>query len=154
MIRVFITALALVSAPLQAQIYQCINERGKPVFSDSPCGEAAKQIHLENRSSGLSMSVEGMENVARANQVRKAERDIAKAERRIALLMQEKRRKIARIDHDAQFAADNIAGATYLDSLAKEKQAVIDDYNLRIDLQRDLIKRIESSLQNSVEPAQ
>lgn len=125
-----------------AEIYKCKAANGTLMFTDKPCGKDAEIIQVKNDSSGLNMSGGDFSKITESNRSREQSRDIARIERYIAQLENEKREKLYQLDRRARYANNNLAGATYLESIATEKQSVVDNYNSQIGAQLDIINRL------------
>ena len=54
--------------------------------------------------------------------------------------------EIAALDRQKSSANNNLAGATYLNSLATEQQAISTRYSVEISTQRDRLKQLQDQL--------
>ncbi len=138
LIHLFAFAFAMGCAlPLQAAVYKCEKD-GVTTFSQTPCGEDAQTTNY---------TTVGQERQATpAVAVKKDNNEVDKyiqqrqLKRKIQQLTKKKEEKIAQRNNemnairDKQMSAKNndVAGATYLQSLAQEMAAVVEAYDTEI----------------------
>lgn len=137
--------IALAASTNAATIYKCTDANGSLVFSQNPCAADAEVLDVEVKSSGIDVVGEGdFSRVDAGNNARA--RDRAIADRRLAIRSLENQRdtKISELKRQQGYANNNQAGATYRQSIAIEMQAVGEDYNSRIQAERDAIRDLQS----------
>lgn len=133
------------SGDANAQIYKCTDTNGNLVFSQKPCGADAREVVVKNTTAGVSITGDGdFRRVEAENRTRDIDRAIDRHQRVIDELVRTREAKIAAIRKQQSRAANNLAGATYLQSLATEMQAINEDYNTRIGIERDAIQNLHA----------
>ena len=137
-IHLFAVVLALsCTMPLQAAVYKCEKD-GVTTFSQTPCGEDAQTtsyttVGQESQPTQTVTVKKDTNEVDKYIQQRQLKRQIKK-------VSQDKEEKIAQRNRemnairDKQMSAKNndVAGATYLQSLAQEMAAVVEAYDTEI----------------------
>ncbi len=153
-----IIVVAIVSLySIQAQaVYKCVVE-GKTVFSQTRCADDAAEVDVQVRTPSEEEMVNTAErNEAMSGQLAKnqARRDARKIKNKIAKLEKSIRRHQINMDADLAIikakkatANNNLAGATYEQSLSTEMKAVVDKYTSKIDFAKDKIKQLNSQLE-------
>lgn len=128
--------------------YQCQDKWGQPMFSQQPCGNDAVQGSVTpHANTGSEPSDSAIwTRVEAQNAVRDAERDVARRERRVQQLEQERDNKIAVLKDRSRYAKNNLAGAQFHGSLATEMQAVTEQYNAKIADEERRIERIRNQM--------
>src|SRR5690606_32354734 len=97
----------------------------------------------KDTTSGVSITGDGDFSQADADRrTRDIDRAIHRHYRAMDVWQRQRDAKIAGIRKQQRRAANNLAGATYLQSLATEMQAINDDYNTRIKMERDAIRSL------------
>ncbi|RLQ23543.1 DUF4124 domain-containing protein [Seongchinamella sediminis] len=159
----FAVLLAISStASAQTQFYKCKDQGGQPVFSQRPCGENAQTgtITGPERNGGPvstspaptataatttapSQEPDTWDKVEASRLLREAEREIDRREDRIDYLEAERDKKIAALRNKKRYANNNLAGATWEESISSEMQAVNDQYQSKIDSQQRKIDRLQ-----------
>jgi len=141
-----LTAILICSAPLaNAQIYKCTDEDGKLHYSDKPCAKDAETVQIEDNTSGVSLGKSGdWSKVNESIRAREIERAIDRHQDSIRRLQNARDRELATLRAKQRRAANNLAGATYRQSLATEMQAVSEDYNSRISMEREAIQDLRA----------
>ena len=148
--RWMILATLALSGSVAAQtIYQCEVD-GQLVFSQQPCGEDAKEIEHDFPVVELADPAETrpgnfMDDDNYVKRVR-IERRISRHEATIRNLQRQRDREIAAIRRKARYASNNLAGATWEQSLATEMQALTDRYNSEIGVEQSSIDRLRDDL--------
>jgi hypothetical protein len=133
----------IVVLPVHAtEVYKCKDEKGRLTFSQKPCAKDAEVIKVSGPAqTGTNFAGSDFAEF----DANKAKDDKAKAitniYNRIDSLRAERDRKISNLKRNQGHARNNLAGATYMQSLATEMQSVTDDYNSRIEME---MKEIES----------
>lgn len=130
--------------PVQAtEVYKCKDEKGRLIFSQKPCAKDAEVVKVNTPPAETGTNFAGSD--FSKFDAKKAKDDNAKAianiYKRIDGLRNERDNKINNLKRQQGYARNNLAGATYMQSLATEMQSVTDDYNGRIEME---MKEIES----------
>lgn len=144
-----ITALMLLAGitatPAVAEVYKCIDDKGKARFSDQPCGDNAETIDIKVQSSGVGGSTSGdWSKVVDSNRERDRTRAVDGHETTISRLRNERDDKLDELRSRQGRTNNNLAGATYRQAIASEMQAVSEDYNARISSERETIRDIKT----------
>ena len=88
--------------------------------------------------------------MARERQIREANYEIENLERRIANRSEQMTREMDSLRAQKSRANNNLAGATWEQSLSTEMQAVAARYKVMNDVDQEQIKALREGLQNSV----
>ena len=141
--------LLLLAQATSAEIYKCIDEDGKLHYSDKPCGAEAEVVQFDDASNGITLGSDAdWSKINEANRERSHRRAIDQAIGRhqttINRLQNARDRELAKLRRDKQIAANNLAGATYRKSIAMEMQAVAENYNSRINMERQAIQDLRA----------
>lgn len=129
-----LTLLWLAPPPASAQIYKCVDKHGRPQFSDKPCAQNAVTVEVKDHNSGISHAPEGtFAKVRSDNEVRELRRKIERREREIKKLGRKRDAEIKELKVKQSYAANNLAGATWDQSLATQMNSVSQNYNSQID---------------------
>lgn len=129
--------MLIVSSFAHATIYRC-EENGRLVFSDRPCGDDAEIIEQRSATQvGGSLANPAAEEFlqyrATKEAVSKLDRQIADFERRKANVRQMMDRDLAEWQRNRARANNNLAGATWEQSLAQEAEVKRARYQAEID---------------------
>lgn len=168
--RVFVLAAALTAwttAVGAGEVYKCV-EDGKTVFQDVPCSGSGAKVSVKPANaptspatdspapkdsappsqtalSKLKQNVEAMENERRQREneyeIRGLENDIYSYESRMEIELTALQRKKA-------YAANNLAGATWEQSISTEMEAVSEKYRTRIQIAQDRITQLEREVED------
>lgn len=142
MVRFLILSFLLsASAASQAAVYQC-KVNGQTIFSDRPCGDNAKKIEVvapQSNGGGSMQSDAGDRFMA----IRDAEREMRGLVRKKDAIQKQMDQAHARWQREKRRANNNLAGATWEQSLAQEAEVMRQRYQSQInDVERD-IERLE-----------
>lgn len=144
------------TASAQTSFYKCKDERGNPVFSQRPCGTDAETGSVSGpaHTGGPVTTIESApaaaeppsawDKVEASNLLRDANREIDRREARVASLEAERDRKIAVLKNKKRYANNNLAGATWEESISSEMQAITDQYQSKIDAEHRKIDRLQA----------
>ncbi|QYK04520.1 DUF4124 domain-containing protein [Shewanella zhangzhouensis] len=120
----------LVSDAQASDIYRCEID-GKTVFSQEPCAADAKPINVDHVGSVVGKQTtadtvdlgerEGLKDYVKR---RKIEREIRELELKREHVGRERDKRIKLLQNDRHYARNNLAGATWQQSLAEEMSAV------------------------------
>lgn len=151
MMRICIAAaIALACTTAHAQVYKCKVD-GTTVFSDQPCSSDAKQISVRpagGPSSSVSSPASAAPSPAVVNSssnpqavvarmeheraIREIESKIQRLRSRVLEEQDSMNREVAALRDQKQYANNNLAGATWQQSLSGEMSAVVARYDVRI----------------------
>ncbi|MCG8053858.1 MAG: DUF4124 domain-containing protein [Candidatus Thiodiazotropha endolucinida] len=138
----------------QAEIYKCLDEHGKPTFSQRPCGDSAEVITVkpQKRSNPTPSSreeySEQLEAINTRTEIKKLEREISKLKARKRSLTRKMDAELAALRQKKLYARNNLAGATWEDSISSEMQAVSASYKTKIQATQDHIDEAKVDIQN------
>lgn len=156
----------LLATATQAQVYKC-EVGGKKVFSDKPCAVDAQPIQVRP-ATGSTQAATGRQQVAppapaatevptgsaapislsdRASNLakrRSLKDQIYRKEIEADKLEKEMQDKIQALRNQRRYANNNLAGATWQNSLAEEMNAVADSYGTRIQRVRADVDRLRA----------
>ncbi len=112
-------------------VYQC-KVNGQTTFSDQPCGDNAKEIQVKAPpvNGGGSMQTEAGDRFVKS---RELDREIRRLERDKEDLRDAMDRALARWQEQKRRANNNLAGATWEQSLAQEAEVMRERYQSEID---------------------
>lgn len=146
MLRLALLALSLSFAiPTTAEVYRC-EQNGNTTFSDAPCGKDAENLgDVEAPKPGGSMG-SGLTNEffdERSNErgLKRIENEIDDLEDRRAKMRQAMQAELNQVTRKRRLANNNLAGAVWENSLAKDKEAIQQKWRSRIQDVNDEIKR-------------
>lgn len=140
-----LASLTALSLQAHGAVYQC-KVNGQLTFSDRPCGNDAREVEVRSTPMvGGSLSSEAGEAFV---EQRGKEREISQINRRISRLQDEiedlRRNRDAaliRWQRKKSYANNNLAGATWENSLAQEAEVLRQRY-------QDDIRSLESEIEN------
>jgi len=121
-----------------AAVYQC-TVNGQMTFSDQPCGNDAKEIEVrapERTGSGSMVGAGGkafLEGREKRAELREIDREISDLEDQREQARQNMDAALARYQRKKAYASNNLAGATWEGSLAKEAEVMRERYQSEID---------------------
>jgi hypothetical protein len=140
----------------QTQFYKCKDKWGQPIFSQRPCGENAETGTVSgpeptggpvtSTAAAPPAASEGpsaWDKIEAANVLREANREIDRREDRITSLEKERDQKLAELKNKKRYANNNLAGATWEESISTEMRAITDQYQSKIDSDRRKIDRLQ-----------
>jgi len=129
--RTLLSILLITPALGHAAVYQC-KVNGQTIFSDQPCGDNAKEITVKAPpvNGGGSMQTEAGDRFVKS---RELDREIRRLEREKEDLRDEMDRAMKRWQQQKRRASNNLAGATWEQSLAQEAEVLRKRYQSEID---------------------
>lgn len=138
---------AMLAAPAGAQIYKCKGDRGVTVFSEHPCGDDATEVTVEDNNAGISVAPEGDFSKVRSDIAkRELERKIRDKKNQIERLELARERELAVLRDRKRYANNNLAGATWEESISTEMTAVVQKYQSNIENRREELRHLRESL--------
>jgi len=145
----------LFGLPAEAAIYKC-TVNGQTVFSDKPCAADAKEIEVkvyrpdqgaaeevEARTKRLQEQVKGWKNEQRAADIR---REIVKLEWDMRDYQRDMDRELAGLKGQKLRANNNLAGATWEESISIEMQAVTTKYQTKMSIAQKRLEQLRAEL--------
>lgn len=109
-----------------------------PAPSAAPA-EVAKPSDLERQKAFMAKG-------AKDRRISDLQFEISRTEASISQMQANMNAEIAALDRQKSSANNNLAGATYLNSLATEQQAISTRYSVEISTQRDRLKQLQDQL--------
>lgn len=160
-------AMAIMATPAIAQVYKC-QVGGKTVFTDQPCDDNAKPLTIRP-GAGYSADPPPREQPSEATQDqppgaapnaqrtrlddanmrvkrRILQSKIATEENRIIALRQRRDAELDDLRHRKGYASNNLAGATYMESLSTEMQVINSRYDTEIRIVQSDIEHMRREL--------
>jgi len=168
-IAVLLVVFSPLSSFAQTKFYQCKDQWGQPVFSQRPCGsdsiEASVNVQekissatpgeeasdnfstrkataASHSSSELDETQSSWDRIKASNRLRDLEREIARREGQISTWENARDSRIAQLRSKKHYANNNLAGATWEESISTEMQAVSSQYDSKIDREQHKIDRL------------
>lgn len=142
--RVVMCVAVLAFGQAQAGVYKCGN-----TFSDKPCGKAAQTIEIQHsRPSDADVKRATQATETNKKFIRKSElqSEISRLEMEIRDYDNQMNRELDALKVKKMYSANNLAGATWEQSISTEMQAVISKYNSLISATREKIKQRKEDL--------
>jgi hypothetical protein len=134
----------LLAASAHAQVFQCV-ENGRKVFSDKPCGQDAKPLEVRPSSGRVTPSSPQSAGANEAAQKqsqddlskradlavkkRLLDEEIYRKEQRLKSLRSDMEQKLADLREKKRNANNNLAGATWENSISQEMNSVVASYD-------------------------
>lgn len=158
-----LAATLLLALPVlaHAQIYRCTGPDGRVSIQQAPCPSSQKQQEMEVRTStpvqapppATATQATGSaeqriaRNMERERRIRDLEREIQAVEanmfNRNAVMSQE----MAALRNQKRYANNNLAGATWEQSISTEMQAVAAKYQAMNDADRERVKQLRANVE-------
>lgn len=129
-----------------ADFYKCVDEQGKKTFSQRPCAVNAEVVSVDGPalSGSVKTNMTAVNKVRDSNRVREIDRIVKERYQVIDNLRSKMEKEMAVLKNRQGYARNNLAGATWQQSLATEMQSVSDKYSVLIDLELNKIDRLEA----------
>jgi|WetSurSiteA1Bulk_404760.scaffolds.fasta_scaffold75204_1 predicted RNase H-like nuclease (RuvC/YqgF family) len=153
--NIFVITLLFFISAAHAAMYKCI-VNGETVFSDTPCTVNAKEIEIKVlKPTPNDISEANERNKKSDDFTDKVNRDARKGaikteiydlERRVSGYQNSMNKEIAHLKAKKARANNNLAGATWENSISSEMQAVSDKYGQEIKIAISRIERLRSEL--------
>ena len=127
-----------------AEVYKCTDDRGRMSFSQKPCGGDAEKIEVKahDKMGSVSADAEAFDRIEGYSRVREIDREVSKRRDLIDRYEKRRDREFAKIKAKQNRANNNLAGATWLQSLAQEMRAVTEKYNAKVAREESAIDRL------------
>ena len=163
-IALILLAVLAGTANAQTQFYKCKDKWGQPIFSQRPCGDNAETgtISGPEPTGGPvtptvapavpnSQGSSAWDKIEASNVLREANREINRRENQIASLEKARDQKLAALENKKRYSNNNLAGATWEESISTEMQATNDQYQSKIDSKRRKIERLQDKAERVAE---
>ncbi|MFP4244301.1 MAG: DUF4124 domain-containing protein, partial [Ectothiorhodospira sp.] len=115
----------------QAQVYRCETPDGV-VFSQTPCANDAQAVEVRTHEGDPESRARIEESISRVDKSVRHRLELQRLRRELQSVEDERDRKLKEIDRKVARAANNLAGATWEQALAIERQNVLAEYDPRI----------------------
>jgi len=141
-----VTLLLTFSA--QAKIYKCVDANGRTNYTQTKCPNAqeiiirSQKIYHQPATSSVNSIAKKASVMASARRVKEIDREINDHRERIVYLQQRMRSEIAQLREKKYYANNNLAGATWEQSISQEIEAVTKRYDIEINVQQKAIDRL------------
>lgn len=142
---VILIAILLFPAVLHAEIYRCVND-GDTVFSDKPCGADQSEVTLDRLSTMQGMSEEKIQQAGKNTKEVLLKDQIKRTQEKIKGLRKKMNEEIAYLRYKKLYSRNNLAGATWEESISTEMEAVTSRYKIQIELRQEEIKQFREEL--------
>ncbi len=153
--RYLLPLMFLFTLPAQAAVYKCVVD-GRTTFSDRPCAADAARVEMkvyrpsadeavraEERVRGLQATLSAKQDT---RQRRRLLRNIRDAEDEIASLQRAMDDEHRALKQKKRRASNNLAGATWEESISTEMRAVTSRYVAKIDFVKEQLARYRAEL--------
>lgn len=130
--KYFLTLVGIfLSLDLHASdVYRCVID-GRTVFSQEPCAEDAQKVNVDHVGSVVSRQNaieparsterEGLSDYVKRRRIEREIRDLERERQQVGI---ERDKRIKSLQNDRNYANNNLAGATWQQSLAEEMSAI------------------------------
>ena len=125
----------------QAGIYKCVID-GKTTFSGEPCSDHAEKINVKIRKPNKEeVDIVNTRNVriSKALNIKRLENKVEKSDENIEDFQRAMDRDIKKLELKKSYANNNLAGATWENSISTEIRAVIEKYKVKITREEEKI---------------
>ena len=138
--------LMATSTRAETQYFRCTGERGQTVFSEKSCGIDAETGIIKSSSAPAPSSSPEARTwavISASNALREAESKVEQGRGRISSLEKERDVRLTALKNQRSQVSNNLAGAQLVTGLATEMQAVIAQYQHRIEREYRDIERLQ-----------
>jgi hypothetical protein len=149
----WILLLAIISLPLHAEIYKCVDQKGKTTYSEFPCDDSAEIITL--KTTQPAQPVKSVPAYSSALEAIKTRTDIRKLERHIDKLETQKRYLHRKMDAElgalrkkTRLANHNLSETAWEPSISREMNAVSFKYTHIMQLIKEQIDQAQQDLED------
>lgn len=154
--KFFALCVALISTASHAQ-YKCTSPDGSTAYQQTPCTAASTQKSLKINAAPAeaaqprpqSADERQWARMKQARQVEELERSIADLDANIAARNDQMSNEIAVLRARKSYAKNNVAGATWEQSLSTEMQAVASKYKAMNDADFERLKVLRAQLETA-----
>jgi len=150
-----VALLALLTTPAVA-VNKCVDDTGKVAYQSAPCPSAAKgsEITLQKAAPPPVVSPADAEELKRIQQttggmererrLKEINREIGSVENQITDYRQRMSDELSTLQQKKQLASNNLAGATWEQSISAEMSAISQKYDLLIHDEQTQIERLRA----------
>ena len=145
--------LACIGNAEATSIYKCVGDNGRVEFSQSPCSDSAERLVIDVPKIGTAGSTNAREvlnDIERSNRLREIGRETKKLEKQISNYQKEMDSEIRRLREKKMYAANNLAGATWEESISTEMNAIVASIKTKIDAARAKIQSLNDEKQQKM----
>lgn len=149
--RIAFFALLIASSVAHADVYRC-KSGGKVVFSDLPCESGAKPINVRPAGGAASQdparpSTERakLDEINARLKRKELDADIEREERHLETIERDRDTELSQLREKKSYARNNLAGATWEQSISSEMIAVTNKYESKIRAQQRKIDEMKSA---------
>lgn len=144
-VLLIITLSAVTNA---SEIYRCEDSKGRPIFSQKPCGEKAEKINIQGPDNlgSVAPNPGEVDRLSRANLARETEREIERQRRAIRSLESSMDSELKKLREKKSRANNNLAGAAWEQSISAEMRAVTANYSVKIEAAQRRLSDLQASL--------
>ena len=161
---VVVAVYSLAISFAHAEIFKCV-EGGKTVFSQQPCGNGSVTVKprfvevspeaVEERKAATKQIQGSSSGIDREHRMMEIDRQLLDLDNEESQIQQARIAELKKLELTGRFANNNLAGATWQQSLAMEMQAVNGKYDSALGLissRREALIRERDKLQAKVAP--
>lgn len=149
--KLLLICCMLVSASAAAQVYKC-TVNGRTVYADSRCSPQAGVVKImpgpaAPTESEIKAKTVLAENATKANVIlkrRTVDAEIARIQSSLDAVNYQKEQSLAHLRAKKQLANNNLAGATWEQSISTEMQAVTASYEGKINRLQDTLNNLRT----------
>ena len=136
----------------QAGIYKCVID-GKTTFSGEPCSDNAEKVDVQiRRPKKEDVDIVNSRNarISKALNIKRLEDNIETSEKKIEAFQLSLDRDTKELAQKKSYANNNLAGATWENSISIEIRAVIDKYKFKITSEEEKINTYRTKLDKAL----
>lgn len=141
----FLAQILVTPVALHAQIYKCSN-KGITIFSDQPCGQTQQTVTLDAISTMEGLTEEKIRKAGKKTKEVLLKDQIHRAQEKIKALRTKMKRELAYLRYKKLYSHNNLAGATWEESISTEMEAVTSKYKIQINLLQEEIKQYRDEI--------
>lgn len=142
----FVLLMTAATSGYAAQYYQCTGANGHKTFQQMPCSSSG---HQEIKSSAHgnfinnpNNSMAAYQQLKKGNDRRQIDRDIRKAQQKIDSIEQQRQQHLIKLREQKNKASNNLAGATWEQSISAEMQSINQAYDSMLRTERDYLQQL------------
>ena len=143
--KAVLIAFSCIGSAEAASIYKCVDDKGRVEFSQSPCSDAAERLTIDVPNIGTEGSTNArviLDEIKKAHRPREIDREIKTLERDISGYQKEMDTEMRLLRGRKKYAANNLAGATWEESISTEMSAVVASFKTKIENARVGIRNL------------
>ncbi|MEH6347451.1 MAG: DUF4124 domain-containing protein [Bermanella sp.] len=136
----------------QAGIYKCVID-GKTTFSGEPCSDNAEKVNIQIRKpkkKDVDLVNSRNARISKALNIKRIEGKIEKSEKKVEAFQLSMDRDTKKLELKKSYANNNLAGATWENSISTEIRAVIEKYKFKITSEEDKINAYRTQLEKAL----